>query len=115
MAERILVWEQNPDPLFSECRVSGLNERGVEFTTIEQMAGSVTFIGESALIEALGKLYGLTVNEVLRCFDDGNQAQQKKLQRERDRAEAAAAKFASLRDAVLALPDLEVAEYEDSE
>lgn len=97
MSERILVWDRNPDPLFGECRVNNLAERGVEFTTIEPLAGSITFIGESAIFEAVGKLLGLSITEVHRCFDDGNQAQQKKLKREKDRADEAEAALAELK------------------
>ena len=96
MSERILVWDRNPDPMFSECRVNGLAERGVEFTTLEPLAGSITFIGESAIFEAVGKLLGLSITEVHRCFDDGNQAQAKKLKREKDRANKAEADLADL-------------------
>lgn len=103
MSDRIIAWDQNPDPMFSECRVNNIIEPGVEFTTVEPLAGGVMFVGQSAIYEAVGILNGLTINEVLRCLDDGNQAQQKKLQRERDRADKAEAELRELRDAVLAL------------
>ena len=88
MSNVMAVHEMNPDPGISTCRVyTGNQERGIVFLTIEPLEGVYTFVGETAMLEAMGMLYELTPNDVLRALGEGTQAQEKKLAKEKTRAD----------------------------
>lgn len=101
MSNVMAVHEINPDPGISTCRVyTGNQERGIAFLTIEPLEGVFTFIGETALTEAIGMLYGLTPNETLRALGEGTQAQEKKLAKETARADKWEKAYSDLMDLV---------------
>lgn len=57
-------FDRNPDELAEGCIVTGLHEDGVVFPEIEPLGPNLTFIGRTALIEAVGHLLGITPDEV---------------------------------------------------
>lgn len=55
---------RNPDPDFGMCRNTGEEGTdGVVFPGIEPLEGAFCFVGRQSILEAIGALYGLTVNE----------------------------------------------------
>lgn len=107
MSDVIAVWEQNQDPYFSNCRVTGEHTRGIAFLNIEPAEGVYTFIGEGAMIDAIGKLFDLKPNEVIRALSEGTQAQEKKLERAHAEADAWKSKFFNVREVMQAALDEE--------
>lgn len=54
----------NPDPDFGMCRNTGEEPTdGVVFPGVEPMEGAYCFIGRQSILEAIGALYGITVDE----------------------------------------------------
>lgn len=54
----------NPDPDFGMCRNTGEEPTdGVVFPGVEPMEGAYCFIGRQSILEAIGALYGVTVDE----------------------------------------------------
>lgn len=54
----------NPDPDFGMCRNTGEEGTdGVVFPGIEPMEGVFCFVGRQSILEAIGALYGITVDE----------------------------------------------------
>ncbi len=105
MSDLITVHEHNPDPMFGTCRVFGYEEHGVVFESIEPAAGWYTFVGETALLEALAKLHNITITDLRRALGHGTQAQEKKLARERGRADTAEAEVARLQGLITELTE----------
>lgn len=103
MGELVVRWDRNPDGMFNGCRVTDNVEEGVDFPGLEPLVGDHTFIGKSALIEAIAVLYGMRGNDVLRALEGGTKAQEKKLAAEKDRADAAVRELEELKEAVFAL------------
>lgn len=97
MSDLIKVFPRNPDPVHSGCRVTGNIERGVAFISIEPLEGKFTFVGETALLEAVGLLYDLTPNQTMRALGEGTQAQEKKLARVQDEADEWQERYTRLR------------------
>ena len=73
--------QRNPDPQFSACRNTGLDEDGVVFDGIEPLEGIFTYLGRTSLVEAVGLLYGMTPKEVTTALEGGNKALRVKIGR----------------------------------
>jgi hypothetical protein len=78
-------FDRNPDMLYSGCQVTGKDEPGISFPTVEPSEGSVMFIGDHALHEAISIYYDIPLDESRRRLsgeDTPKQAEFKKLKAE---------------------------------
>lgn len=56
----------NPDPFFDGCQATGNVEPGVSFPSVEPQDGTIMFLGETAMIEAMSVLFDVSPTEVKR-------------------------------------------------
>lgn len=54
----------NPDPFFDGCQATGNVEPGVSFPYVEPQDGTIMFLGETAMIEAMSVLFDLSPDQV---------------------------------------------------
>lgn len=64
MTEIAYVHSHNPDPFFEGCQATGAVERGVSFPSVEPQDGTIMFLGETAMVEAMAALFDLSPNQV---------------------------------------------------
>jgi hypothetical protein len=94
----------NPDPFFAGCQATGNEERGVSFPSVEPMDGTVLFLGETAIIEAVAVLFDITVDEARRRLSAAETPKQAELtaaKKKADKLEAELAHWEGLKDALL--------------
>lgn len=70
MSDFVFRVDRSPDPLDTGCKVTGKIEPGVVFPTVEPYEGTVMFIGETALREAVAAYLGITPNQAKFRLED---------------------------------------------
>jgi hypothetical protein len=70
MTDTAVAHPYNPDPFYEGCQATGLVERGVSFPSVEPMDGTIMFLGETAMVEAIGVLFDLSPDEVRQRLDN---------------------------------------------
>lgn len=104
MSDIAMVHPHNPDPFFAGCQATGNEERGVSFPSVEPMDGTVLFLGETAIIEAVAVLFGISPDEAKRRLaaeDTPKQAELNAAKKRADKLEAELAHWEGLKDALL--------------
>ena len=102
------VHPHNPDPQFSACRNSGMDERGIVFTRVEPLEGVFTFIGESSLLEGVSLLYDMTPKQITECLEGGTKALRVKIGRLEDEKQFLADRLAKINQFIIDAPQEEV-------
>lgn len=97
MSEIAKYADGNPDPTYPGCRNTGELGDGVIFPGFEPYLGHVGFIGRSSIIEAVGELFAMTVDEVTAALEEGTPRQKAALEKKDKQIDALNREIAEIR------------------
>lgn len=84
MSDICHYYERNPDPVYPDCRVTGLHEDGVVFDALEPFDGLYTFIGRTALLDAMAEVYDQRPGDIDTMLTGGTKHMRAKIQKLED-------------------------------
>lgn len=102
MSDLCSYYTQNPDPQFSTCRNTGLQEDGVTFDGFEPLEGIHTYIGRSSIVEACGLLFEMTPKQVVEALtNSGHKALRVQIGRLEEEKKFLADRLAQINDFIV--------------
>lgn len=104
MSDIAVKHPHNPDPFVAGCQATGNVEPGVSFPAVEPQDGTIMFLGETAMIEAMAVLFSISPAEVKRRLRGDETPKQTELNAAKKRIttlEKELAGWAALKDALL--------------